>query len=355
MHLGRWLDCTDASRQFTLKIPALVKTSPILLHAVISFAARHLGDNDAAQQAHDRCIELLIPLLNSDSVANDDLLLCAIVILRVFEQLNVTVTGSDQERHLAGCLALLRASQGREVDPSAPGLRQAAFWVYMRQCLYNACVNQQPPNVDLNIILSPIPAGSDPIGDLRRETAWANTMTWICATIIQFCFGSGFQEPCGRMKKWEEFSDAVESWMRNRPGTFDPIWCSDPVVGSSNPFPEFWFTADWHVMAFGFYHLACMLLIIYKPTPKFAVRSVRASPRETDIQIMSHARAICGVAPSTVPSLITLCHTVFIWGPLMTDQAERNGVIVLLEGTEKAHAWPTAWIINSLKEEWTIE
>lgn len=86
-NLGRWLDCTDASRHFTLKIPILVKTSPILLHAVVSFAARHVGDTEAAEVAHQRCLELLILLLDSDNVADDDMLLCAIVILRVFEQL----------------------------------------------------------------------------------------------------------------------------------------------------------------------------------------------------------------------------------------------------------------------------
>jgi hypothetical protein len=41
-----------------------------------------------AEQAHERCVELLIPSLSSETVANDDILLCAIVILRVFEQLN---------------------------------------------------------------------------------------------------------------------------------------------------------------------------------------------------------------------------------------------------------------------------
>lgn len=87
-HLGYWLDCTDASRQFTRKIPILVKQSPILLHAVLSYAARHVGDAEMAEQAHERCVELLIPSLSSETVANDDILLCAIVILRVFEQLN---------------------------------------------------------------------------------------------------------------------------------------------------------------------------------------------------------------------------------------------------------------------------
>lgn len=87
-HLGQWLDCTDASRQFTRKIPILVKQSPILLHAVLSYAARHIGDAELAEQAHERCVELLIPFLGSETVADDDILLCTIVILRVFEQLN---------------------------------------------------------------------------------------------------------------------------------------------------------------------------------------------------------------------------------------------------------------------------
>ncbi|KAJ5665175.1 uncharacterized protein N7477_007623 [Penicillium maclennaniae] len=272
--LGPWLDCTDASRQFTRKIPILVKQSPLLLHAVLSYAARHVGDAEMAEEAHERCVELLIPFLSSETVADDDNLLCTIVILRVFEQLNVMVTGSDQERHLAGCSALLRASQGREMDPSAPRLRHAAFWVYLRQCLYNACVHQQAPNVDSDLVLIPPPGGGDSLSNLDSETAWANTMTWICVTVVHFCFGSSYPEPSTRMCRWQELSDTVESWLSTRPSTFDPIWQSEAVPGSGNPFPEIWFTADWHIMAFGYYHLACMLLAIYKPTPKFAVRGL---------------------------------------------------------------------------------
>lgn len=161
------------------------------------------------------------------------------------------VTGSDQERHLAGCSALLRASQGREVDPSTPGLRQAAFWVYLRQCLYNACIHQQAPNVDLVnlVLLAPPQGGGDPLSDLRSETAWANTMTWICATVVHFCFGSSYPEPATRLLRWQQLSEAVESWLSNRPDTFNPIWYSEAVPGSGNPFPEIWFTADWHSMS----------------------------------------------------------------------------------------------------------
>lgn len=87
-HLARWLDCTDASRQFTLNVPTLAKRSPILLYAVVSCAARHLRDSVIAEESHEKCVELLIPLLSTANIANDEAVLCAIVILRVCEQLS---------------------------------------------------------------------------------------------------------------------------------------------------------------------------------------------------------------------------------------------------------------------------
>jgi hypothetical protein len=87
-HLGRWLDCTDATRQFTLGVPEKVKMCPVLCHAVLSFAARHRKDDVTAQAAYQRCIALLIDRLNEDAASHDETLLCAIVILRFYEQLN---------------------------------------------------------------------------------------------------------------------------------------------------------------------------------------------------------------------------------------------------------------------------
>ena len=85
--LGRWLDCTDATRQFTFKVPQLVHTERILLLAVTCFAARHMREPETAALAHEQCVKLLIPRLNAVNVVADDALLCAIVILRVYEQL----------------------------------------------------------------------------------------------------------------------------------------------------------------------------------------------------------------------------------------------------------------------------
>jgi hypothetical protein len=86
--LGRWLDCTDATRQFTLGVPEKVKQCPVLCHAVLSFAARHSRKVAMAEAAYQRCIALLIERLNEDTASHDETLLCAIVILRFYEQLN---------------------------------------------------------------------------------------------------------------------------------------------------------------------------------------------------------------------------------------------------------------------------
>lgn len=86
--LGRWLDCTDPSRQFTAKIPEMVADERILLLAVTCFAARHMKHQERAATAHEEAIQLLISKLDAVDVAADDALLCSIVILRVYEQLD---------------------------------------------------------------------------------------------------------------------------------------------------------------------------------------------------------------------------------------------------------------------------
>ncbi|KAH6637472.1 hypothetical protein C7974DRAFT_141897 [Boeremia exigua] len=359
-YLGRWLDCTDATRQFTLGVPEKVKSCPVLCHAVLSFAARHQRKDNVADAAYQRCIALLINRLDEASASHDEMLLCAIVILRFYEQLNVpSTTGSDAARHLAGSSAILRASQGNHyVDPSAPTLREASFWVYVRQCLYTATTNQQPLDVDFSLQLHPTPGSmqdSHPLARLRLETAWANQMTWNTALIVNFCFETNpSRDRNSRLARWRELWDLVQSWGRDRPEGFSPIW-QGPAEDSC--FSHIWFTADWHAVAFGLYHFACLMLHSFKPGPRFAIRSV-GSLSNTDHQILEHARAICGACkstPETVQLSITLCHTIFVWGPLVTDPKERDEVLQLLLDFERSHVWPTAWISNALKEEWGLD
>ena len=74
-------------------------------------------------------------------------------------------------------------------------------------------------------------------------------------------------------------------------------------------------------------------------------------------QILWHARAICGASkssPETVPLSIAVCHTIFIWGPLVSDLSERIEIMQLLIDFEKHHLWPTTWITNILQHQWGL-
>lgn len=126
-----------------------------------------------------------------------------------------------------------------------------------------------------------------------------------------------------------------------------------------------------------FHHFACILLLRYKPDSKFPTRWVRSTLSSTDVsdlfstlclftcqantfqhKILQHARAICAACKSSMQNaqlLIILCHTVFIWGPLMTSPAERREIVRMLRIFEKSHAWRTEWIVDALKTEWGMD
>ena len=158
----------------------------------------------------------------------------------------VLEAGADRESHLAGCNALLRSSEEPVIDPCATNLRQAAFWVYVRQCLYNACVFQMPPNVDTKLSLKPIPLCDDYLSELRSETGWANTITYICAKVVHFSFTAEPYDPRQRFERWQTLAYDVEQWSNNRPTSFDPLPCT--ASGGDDIFPGIWFAADWHGM-----------------------------------------------------------------------------------------------------------
>ena len=157
------------------------------------------------------------------------------------------------KHHLKGTSSILRASMSAPfVDPSATSLRDAAFWIYVRQSLYNATINQEPLDIDFSLQLCPTPEcmnDSHSLAWLRVETSWANQMLWITACVANFCF-SGPKAQCpqsettSRETRWQELWDMNQAWQNSRPRKFDAIGCGPASNG--HVFQDIWFTADWH-------------------------------------------------------------------------------------------------------------
>jgi hypothetical protein len=135
------------------------------------------------------------------------------------------------------------------IDPSATSLRDAAFWIYVRQCLYNSTVNQEPLDIDFSLELLPTPdllVDPHPLAWLRIETAWANQMLWTTACVANFCFSGPkmMDDSVARAATWQELWDKTQSWRKNRPKEFNEI--GRGPTQDKHVFEDIWFTADWH-------------------------------------------------------------------------------------------------------------
>lgn len=135
------------------------------------------------------------------------------------------------------------------IDPSATSLRDAAFWLYVRQTLYNSTISQEPLDIDFSLELLPTPDSlmdTHPLAWLRIETAWANQILWNTACVANFCFSRPklTDDAVTRAAGWQELWDRNEAWQKSRPKEFDPI--GRGPAQDEHVFEDVWFTADWH-------------------------------------------------------------------------------------------------------------
>lgn len=147
--LSRNFDLTDPLRHFRSVVPQRAATCPTLMNAIFALSARHLsriGEYDPliSNKYHQECLKHLIPMLDDTAAILDENLLASTIILRHLEEFEVPISGqqpADQHSHLLGAQAFIAAQERAAVTG---GLRQAAFWVGLRQEVYVAFVNQRP-------------------------------------------------------------------------------------------------------------------------------------------------------------------------------------------------------------------
>lgn len=115
-------------------------------------------------------------------------------------------------------------------EPSriSSGLRQASFWVGLRQEIYIAFVNQRP--VKMNLKQSFIDQSFRPADD----NTWANRIIVNCAKITQFCFG----EEERRVHSYGELNEYDRKWRECKPLSFLPVSRRPPDPARGEVFPE---------------------------------------------------------------------------------------------------------------------
>lgn len=254
-HLAASFDLCDDARHFATVVPQRAAVCPTLLNAVLASSARHLSristyDLFISDQYHQKCLNHLIPMLSDHAAIMDENLLAATVILRFLEEIEVPVSGTNSQNHLLGTHVFISA---QERSTHSGGLRQAAFWIGLRQEIYVAFVSQRsiaPALEHCNI---------DRSFDAADDCTWANRIVVHCADVIRFCFGDGERS----LAHYAALCEYSAQWMLFKPPSFAPIYYREP--GENDVFPEMWLLGDHVVCALQHHHLALILLAAHNP------------------------------------------------------------------------------------------
>ncbi|KAF2231026.1 hypothetical protein EV356DRAFT_579518 [Viridothelium virens] len=345
--VAHYFDFCDPNRHFALVVPQRARKNSTLAYAVLALSARHLSRTEdfdplVADYHYQKCCEQLIPALADNAAVTNDCLLAATVILRFLEEIDVPITGEDQENHLVGTQAIVRA-QGQQYDqvkmPS--DLRESAKWAAFRQDLYMALTKHRP--MQLNRIIQPFVD--------MDEGDWANRAVLLCGDALQFAF----RELPNRIDAYQLLKHVNEDWRRERPTSFDPIFSetSDPTR-----FPIINFLADWHVMGHMYNYLAHLLLVVYDPTiPRMGLSYTEANERAND-EAKYTVRVMAGIAisnPRSPAAMLVAAMAIAMCGDRFHTPTEQVALFRILKETEEIHGWPTDLAQRRLRKAWQCD
>ena len=311
------------------------------MNAILAISAlqlSHIADYDPYDAVcyHDRCIEIMWPMLSDDDQVKDDALLVTSIILALYEDLD---HGADSQRHICGTSLFLPA-KGACLSSR---LRRAGFWCHLRQEIYVACSQQRTVHLDLENC--PVDSSMEQAAD----EVWVQRALWICARVVQWAFGD---ERAHHL--WVELKQLLQEWERRKPNSFAPIFFRDRDPSHDRWFPEICYTTDDHVTSNQFLLLAKLLLTAHDPTiPRIGphMRSGTAKMRET---ALSHVRTLCGQAlhNNYVPAGFIASLAIRICGSWFEDREEQPHLLEVLRITERRSGWPRQKAEKALKGEW---
>lgn len=290
-HLARSFDLTDPLQHFRRVVPQRASICPPLLNAIFALSARHLSrigeyDHLISNKYIQACLQHLIPMLDDSSALQDENLLASTIILRHVEEIEVPLSGqqpAEQESHLFGAHAFITAQERATITG---GLRQAAFWVGLRQEIYVAFVNQR------SIIPALEHCNIDRSFEAASDDVWACRMVVLAADIIRYCFGD-HDHP---QSTYTFLADCATQWYNSKPASFLPVY--ERQSSEDNVFPELQYVADDVVTGMQHYYLARILLVAHNPKIPRLGPLRTAALRAADAEVMEYIRILCGICMS---------------------------------------------------------
>jgi hypothetical protein len=225
-------------------------------------------------------------MLDDSEAILDENLLASTIILRHLEEIEVPLSGQGAaQSHLLGAHIFLEA-QVRETLNG--GLREAAFWVGLRQEIFVAFVNQRTimPAIERSQVDRSYEAGVP-------DHVWSCKMVLLCADVIRFCF-SDTDHPT---RTFRELKDAITEWDLRKPVTFTAIYY-ESAEAEDKVFPTLWYLREEITVGLQHYHVAQILLSAHNPKVPRIGPGRAAALRQMDEEIKQHVRILAGMCVS---------------------------------------------------------
>ncbi|KAK8151792.1 hypothetical protein IWX90DRAFT_490788 [Phyllosticta citrichinensis] len=370
------LDFTSPYPYFRFDVPQRSRTSSTLANAIFALSARNLAythgyDPLVADQYYSACLDHLIPALSNEDAALDDSLLTATILLRMLEEMDVDIVGSDSHGHLTGTAALLRAAQEQlaanktPVAPVPRGLRQAAYWIAFRQEIYMSLQTHRP------ITLSARMCGFDEAHDWCEapEWVWAQRAIAHCGDALAFAFGGGGGVGASRVgggarargrERWSKLIEDNAAWNRVRPRSFDPFFGRVPGLDEAEQppkpvFPELRVMGNWQVLGYGYNILSRLVLLVHDPSIPKLGPSRKASVAIVDKKLRRDVRTLCSIVNSHLdhgPANIIALVAISMCGDRFTHPPHQRALHDLLTRVHRLHGWPVQEARSQLEDAW---
>ncbi|CAL5875281.1 uncharacterized protein PFLUO_LOCUS9586 [Penicillium psychrofluorescens] len=344
-----WLDMFDSQCAFRVQLPALARTFPALLNAILAISARQMERREGIQDSFDsielyqEAIRLLSPLLQ----VRDPKVVAACVLLCCLEMMSARA--QDWRRHLEGCAALFDAFG---MHGFSGGLLQALFWCYAR--MGKDCPGE---NQKTTLTIRPRSPGchEDDASRLfqaaRSPDMHANYAVYLCAKACELvsdrtqCIELGSKNGCtGEVfnRRWIQLWDDLQQWVDKRPPELLPVY-----TAPNKPFPHILFIHWAAISSNQLYHTASILLLNLMP------KSVKLQPAPT-VSPLWHARRICGIslANSHHGCLNNAIQPLWIAGRLFSHVSEHTIIVDIIRNIEADTGWGACWRIRDLELAW---
>ena len=207
----------------------------MLMDAILALAARYNSNTSDGEAAlyHCRCLTQLIPALRKSSYALESVF-ATVVTAQLYEELGPCV--GNARMHLDGSSRILdqAADEGVLVDG---GLIAAASWVHLRQAIGTSLLNQNCLDVRLSNFKDVV--SSKAVDD----SAYTNRIIYHFARALQLFYSipnteGGKYSDSQLENQRRAINDDCDTWFRNRPLSFNPLFFEAPNHDKKRPFPR---------------------------------------------------------------------------------------------------------------------